>query len=423
MPEANEHQISVAARLEQLTALYERCAYLVYNVAARVAVDPGASQTAARRAVLAQVADTEEERLAADVARLGIEEAVAVDPRALGEPVLSANARLSPPERAVLALWLLAEASDELAGSALGLDTPAVEELRGRALQNLATLLRVDAAQAEASYRELPWAEPPPELWQALYPELHGAVSQNTRAVEAQQVRDSAPKRSRRQRAGGLLRPLRRLPGWMAILVLLLAAGGVAMAARGGDDSSGGSDDSSSAYDYGSSGSDFASDASGDTLGDSGSTDEGGGYDALTPEELDKLRKDELEDLKRYSKEQADKRLSPSARRNAGRRAGDLVKLARRRERAAAKRELALRRQLVRERAARIRERRQAARERDSNHGQDQPGDPQPQPQPQPDDQRPDDQQPDDPPADDGSDGTSAECLYDEQSGNYICPE
>jgi len=408
MPEPTDHQTAFARRLEELTALYERRAYLTYNVAARVAGAGDAALRAASRAVLAQVAELDEDRLALDAARFGVEEAQAADPRAIASPVLSANARLTPPERAALALEALAEADAAASGEALGLDASAAADLLARAHTNLATLLRVHQPEAARAYRELPWAEPPAELWQSVYPELHAAVSARTRADGAEPLTRARGSRLRRTRSLVSLGPLRRLPTWSAVALVLLLAAGIALAARGGSDDA---RDDGAVVETGEAPGSLGSSGSDSLAGDGG-----GVYEALTPEELDKLRRQELEDLQRYSKKQTDKRLSQGERDDAEEKADDILERAKRRERAAAKREQLAQRQLARERAARVRER-QAAEERERRARPNPTA-----PAPPPDDEPPDTRDGDPPPRQE-PEQTTAECLYDTQSGTYICPQ
>lgn len=417
-PATQQHQADVAARVEELTSLYEQKAYLIYNVALRVTLDSASAQNAARRGFVAQAAAGAPEGLAPNIARLAVDEAGAAKGTPSDDPVLSATAGLSASERAALALTVLADTGPDAIATALGIDAAAAEQLRTRAFENLAAALELSADDAAASYRSLPWAEPPAELWQALYPELHAVASQTVRAA-AQARAAAAARPGRLRRIARSLRVWRRIPRWAAVALIVLTAGGVAMAARGTGGGEEPAPEAESAY-YGSY-SEGDDGTSGGATGGGASSGGGSSYDALTPKELDKLRQQELEDLKRYSKRQADRELTPRQRRNAEKAAEDLVKLARRRERQAEKREQAARRQLAREREERIRERQQAAR------NQPPPSRPQQQPPPPPRSQPKDQQDP-------GSDGggnekdapeqtDQAECLYDTESGTYVCPE
>src|SRR5687767_3801026 len=126
-----------AARLEQLTSLYERHAYVVWNIALRTAIDETAATAAAHRAFLAQVAAPDQARLAGAAARLSAEAAPAVDPRGIDDQVLAAAAGLAPAQRAALAMGALADASSEQMAAALGLEASAGAELEERTFEQL----------------------------------------------------------------------------------------------------------------------------------------------------------------------------------------------------------------------------------------------------------------------------------------------
>lgn len=400
-----ERQPTPAERLEQLTSLYERQAYVVWNVSRRTTLEGDRAVDAARRAFLGQVEAPDESRLAADAARLAAEQSQPVDPRALDDPTLAASAHLAPVQRAVFALSALAGGA-----GAFGLDESAEQEVRRRGLEQLATLLGVSAAEAEEAYADLPWEEPPAELWQALYPELHAAVTKEARAGQAEAAMTEPAPAPRR----GWSAP--RIPRAALVPVAVLAIAGVAWAASGGGS---GSDPSATSADP-------ASPAP--VLGDSGGSSyssepekSGGSAPALTAEELDQLRQEEIEDLKRFTARKEDRSLPPRQRRRAARKVGDLVKLAQARQRAAERRELALRRALARERAARMREEARGREEREEDQQEERSPTPAPQPQPtEPPQDKPRDrdEREDEAPAND-----QAECLYDEGSGAYICPE
>jgi hypothetical protein len=403
-----------AQRLEQLTSLYERQAYVAWNVALRTALAEDPAADAARRAFLAQVSAPDEARVPFDAARLAAEGATPVDPRGVEDTVLAATARLAPAQRAMLALTALADASGAQVASTLGIDVAAEQELRSRAYEQLGALLGVSAGDVRAAYEDLTWAEPPQELWAALYPELHGSVTRHARTVARVEAKPTPARRR------GF--PTRRgVPRVALVAVAVLAVAGVAWATTGrdgsGDDGPGGY--TPSAGEYGESGGSSFSPDTGTV--DAGTTD----APDLTPEELDRLRQEEVEDLKRFVRRKENKKLPRRERRQAARKVSGLVKLAQARQRAAEQRELAIRRQLAREREQRIRERarREQAETRDS--------DPPPRDRDEParrDQPARHDPPPSDEPArrdDDEEDGDEAraECLYDPDSGTYICPE
>jgi DNA-directed RNA polymerase specialized sigma24 family protein len=404
----SDRQMTPTERLEALTSLYERQAYLAWNVALRTALADDRASGAARRAFLAQVTDPDEPRVACDAARFAAEGPSATDSRQIEEPVRAASARLAPAQRAVLALTTLAEASPERAGAALGIDAGAVSELARRGYEELGVLLGTSAEDARDAYADLEWAPPPEALWAELYPSLHGAVTQHARALAQAAPPDPAPS------------PRRRMPGSRLALagVAVLAVAGVAWAASGGsdDDAGGGGDPGFVALESdGSAGGSPA--AAGDPPRAADTVRQ------LSPEELDRLRREEIEDLKRFTRRKANEELPPRARRRAARKVDELVKLAQGRQRAAERRELALRRALARERQARLRERERRRRE---EGGRDR--DPAPREQPAPA-QQPSQQtteprdEPDRRDGNDDKDEAQAECLYDADSGSYICPE
>jgi hypothetical protein len=400
-----------AARLEELTSLYERRAYVAWNVALRAALAEDRAAAAARRAFLAQVTAPDESRVPGDAARLAAQEAGAVDPRDIEEPVLAATARLAPAQRAALALSELADASSDQVAAALGIEPRTERSLRERAYQELGTLLGQSAADAQTAYAELPWVEPPEELWAELYPQLHGAVTQHARAAAQLEAAPQVAERSRKPLAG-LWRP----PRLALVGIAVLAVAGVAWAASGGGGSSGGEDDPAG----------YPSTPQGSG---GGAYPAGGGAGRaetnLTPEELDRLRQKEIADLARFTRQKADKRLPPRKRRRAARKVSKITRLAQERERAAERRELAVRQQLAREREARIRERRRR-QEAAAEDSQPAPDRQQPSPTDEPSrTERPTRNKPD---GDreggrDDEDGGSAECLYNPDSGAYICPE
>ena len=399
-------------RLEQLTSLYERHAYVVWNVALRTAMDRERAMEAARRAFIGQVAAPDEARLAPEAGRFAAEASQPVDTRSVEDPVLAATARLAAVQRAVLALDALS--GGEHAG-AFGLDAPTEQDVRRRASEQLAMLLSLQPADAEEAYADLPWEEPPEELWQQLYPELHAAVTRHARSRSPEAATEVLPG-TRRWSAP-------RIPRAALVPVAVFALAGVAWAASGGGSGSAPEPAGTSAGQPGSPAP--ASGASGGSAYSAGSDRTGPSGDsapALSAEELDRLRQEEIEDLKRFTARKADRSLPPRARRRAARKVDDLVELAQARQRAAERRELALRRALARERAARMREEnRREEREDQEEEPAPEPARPAPrrdEPSAQPPESR--DKPDGDAPSDDEA---QAECLYDEGSGAYICPE
>lgn len=408
-PAAMDSAARVDDTLQELTSLYERNAYLVYNVALRTTLEPEAADRAAGRTFLGQVNQIEERRLPTDAARFAIEGAPSIEIAAIEDPLERAVARLSPRERAALALAALTGASAANMEPALQVSEAAAESLLARATADL------ERESLKDRYFDQGWIEPPQELWAEVYRELHSAVSQAGRAAAAEDQPSVIQKPQRRRR---------RIPRAVLALLLVSALGGGAAAWQGGGDSGGSEDSETAGEAYAS----LEEDGTTNFGPDDSTTSGGSGYEALSPEELDKLRKEELEDLKRYSERQNDKSLPRRQRRKAAHQADEIVDLARRRLRMAERREANLRRQLAQEREARVREReRNEQQQEDSEPAQRDDGPQSYQPPEQPKPQRPERvEQADPPPVEDDSRTraeTQAECLYDEQSGTYICPE
>ena len=400
-----------AARLDELTRLYERHAYVVWNIALRTTLDDEAARAGARRAFTAQVSYPDEGRLALDAGRHAVDAAGGVDARTVEDPLLAATTHLAAVQRAVLALAELTDVPPSEVAAQLGIEVERERELRDRAYEQLGLLLGVTEADARAAYADVPWVEPPAELWQALYPELHGAVTQ-----QAQAAAEPAPVAAvSTDRSAARTRGRRRLRSGALAGIAALAIAGVAWAAGGGgDDGSGASDAGTQGYTGvpGSTDDAYSSDdAAQDESAESATS-------LLTPEELDKLRREEIEQLKRLTRRQADRDLPQQKRDRAARQVSELVKLAQARQRAAEERELALRRQLAREREARMRERSR----RQDDQDQAPAGEPPPPEEKQTDEGR-------QPTGDEKSGGegdrdpVETECLYDPSNGTYICPE
>lgn len=396
-----------AARLDDLTRLYERHAYIVWNVALRTTLDDDAARSVARRAFVAQVAYPDESRLALDAAHLAVDAASGVDARDVEHAVLAATAHLAAVQRAVLALSELTDVPPRAVAEKLGIDPELERQLHDGAYEQLRVLLGVTDAEVRTAYEELPWVEPPAELWNALYPELHETVTQEAQPATAPVPVAKARTGATPRRARGT----RRLRSAALAALAALAVAGVAWAATGGGDDGSGA----GTQDYAGlpATEDDASSAE-DEAGESASS-------LLTPEELDRLRREEIEQLKRLERRKDDRRLPQPERDRAARKVSDLVKLARQRQRAAEQRELAVRQQLAREREARIRERNRREQQRDEDSmttSEQQPNQEQGGGQKEPTGGQKGG-------GDDGGDRdpVETECLYDPDNGTYICPE
>jgi len=471
---------TLSAELQRATAafaaLYERQAYRVYNLALRITCDPRAALIAAREAFLLAHAHREGERAVVAAAVAAAVRAAPCAPRPQGAgageaaALLRATAALTPTERAVLAVEQLAPGGPAECGPALGIDEQAVAALHERALAGLAAALRrVEPAADEASARERLagwlWAEPPVELWEELYPRFYAAEQERRRASGG----DRRPARTRRGRLAALpggggagrghrsplaarLRVSRRRLVNTAALGLVVALS-IAMASDAGDLRA------SATQAIGLGGGDAApaevvpaSLAPPRRAAPSSPTAPsapvaGGGERArtdapLTPAELDRLRLQELRDLRRLGERQADRRLSAAQRAAAGADRRELIARIRRRLAAAEARARALTRELGRERAARRRaergrDRAAAERERERRAGDgggagEQDGEDR-EPRRDRAGRREGAEEPtarvpgsdaaeDAVPEDDAS-ADRRECLLEESTGTYVCPQ
>lgn len=364
--------------LEQLTRLYEQYAYRVYNLALRITCDRVAAGRAAERAFLAQM--TAEEAAPAPIAAavaMGLSEAPAEPEQPAAGPeagVHSAAGSLPPAERAALALSALEEAGPAEIAAALGVGEPSAAGILERAGSGLARRLGAESVEdALAAYSALVWEAPPRELWEGVYARCYRAFALAGEAAAATGEAATAetgaePGREptvrgiaasplaaflRRAGAPELLRRARAMPrtprlGLAAVAALALAAG-VAVAGYTGGGDSGGTAGALPPAGVGT-GKNFR------PFGPDGKP--------IGKQDLEQLRAQERRDLERYTREQANVRLSKQRRAEAARRATKLRRLARKRLIAAKRR--ALRRKLAaEERRARQRARRQAERERE----------------------------------------------------------
>jgi hypothetical protein len=389
----------VLARTRAATTLYERHAYLVFNLALRIACDRAVAQRAAERAFLSLVS---EEQPDAEVVRIAVRFALAEAPERPqpgrdGDPettsLLAAAGGLAPAQRAALAVAGLCGLDARGVGAVLDLDEAGAATLLEASLAAFAARLATAPEAAAAAYGDWPWAPPPDELWQSVWPQLHAATEQssrlgggNLRALggdsgaggDGPPSSPAPPPRRRRRRVRlRLPRPRRRT---VVLLVLLGAAGGAY--ASGMTPSFGGSA-SPPNRDHASApvqapGAAPAPDTTlppaaptddvGDDAADVGPNPKAGAppkpAEPLSPAELDKLRTQELSALKRYQRQEADPSLPAADRADASRRIARIERVARQRIAAAERRERAARRELARERAQNARERAARARER-----------------------------------------------------------
>lgn len=247
----------------EFAGVYERHAYLVYNLALRTTVDRAAAIDAASAAFLACLnsADADAEIAPVTVRRALMLAKQTATPEAAGDAeaqrLLSRTERLPAPERAVLALEMLASADVAAIAASLETTEEAAAKLIERAWSGFARACELPLGPAKDAYRGWLWAEPPAELWELLYPSFYEHLVRRVNAQNGDADASSGatavlagvaprPSRSERRRArraekdarrakppGRVRRATRTIPlRWTAVAVGILAAGaGTAYAA------------------------------------------------------------------------------------------------------------------------------------------------------------------------------------------------
>jgi hypothetical protein len=422
---AEDVSAALQERIRAFTSFYEQHAYLAYNLALRIACEPESAMRAVGRGFLSQVSERPVGLVPATV-NAALKDAPSKPTPAGGgdaeaERMLAAVAELAAPERAALALADLADAGPDAIGAALGLDADQASKLLHRGREGFAARLGLPRAQADEAARDWLWAAPPNEIWEELYPRFHSTAERQVRRGHAEDTLalgvggpseegvELAPVRRRRRPGaavvGGRFRWSRRTR-WELILpaAALVALGGAAATRLADRETRGGEGVPSSAP--------FDGGGVPGAAGSGASGTEGAGTrksrQPLTPEQLDKLRLRELEQLSRYTRRQANRRLSTDDRAAAERGIRALRRAAERRLRAQQRREDVLREQLARERAR-------------SNA-------PPPPPAPRtraPSRRAPSQTRQGPAPGSAPSTGerTQETCLLQEETGEYICPE
>src|SRR4051794_32695957 len=122
---AREAPHELQDRIDALTALYERQAYLVYNVALVVCVAEDAALRAAERAFR----DADEDALVRRVVHCALEEAPDRPALPLKPPALATVAQLGKVHRAALALGSLAELDEAGVAAVMGTRESAAHDL------------------------------------------------------------------------------------------------------------------------------------------------------------------------------------------------------------------------------------------------------------------------------------------------------
>jgi hypothetical protein len=360
---------SARKRAERLVKLYEREAYRIYNLALRITCNRAAAARATETAFLRYVAQTggDEESKGASLIEQTVGAARALAPRAKvvergGEnPLLEAAGTLAPAERAAIALISVGTSSVKGIAAAMGTTEEVAEPLIKGAKSSFASEIDVPGNRLGPKLRDWIWAEPPEEIWESVYPQAQRLLVEREKAgtdepaaatngkakgkpaAKAHRATKGKAKARRRPRARAardsalvsrLLRDAPRLPSrighrfsarvgiWAfrisVLIIILTPAAVIALASTGGK-----------------SGSTLALSApgqAGSAIAGSADTSQGGStYNALTPKELDQLRLRELDQLREYSQQQADQSLSASQRSDAAQKAQQLLALARQR--------------------------------------------------------------------------------------------
>jgi hypothetical protein len=340
-------------RAEQLIELYEREAYRTYNLALRITGEEGAAARATESAFLRHVASgstaSENERTRLDKAT--VTTALAEAPRTPqlagdADPLPKAMAALIPSQRAIIAL-LSFDQNPQAIAAAIGAPPHTAQSLVTRARESLATELQIEADFVDKRLGEWSLAEPPAGIWERLYPKAHRLLAEREGTPPTQ---DKATRPGKTKRSGSALatrvfeespRARRRFAGGLggrgstwafraAVLAIILVPAAVVALASSGDK---GRDNVALSAEGG------AVPGTAEYAEDPSHSEGGTTYEALTPKELDQLRLQELEELREYSQAQADKSLSSGERSNAEAEAQELLELARQRLAEAERRE------------------------------------------------------------------------------------
>ena len=440
VPGSNSVTEDPTADLQEATrvfaGVYERHAYLVYNLALRITCEQASAMAAAELAFLSRVGQPEsgdELTAAAITAALGSARTHPT-PGGAGAPdaeaMLAATAdALNAPERAVLAVTDLTGSDPGAAAAYLALDPAVAQRLSAGAFEKLATARNSNVDEAREAYAEWLWAAPPTALWEGLYVKFYRQAEQALHEPEAtaaeltQKLPATPPPAQRRRSLSG--------PKFALALLLpaLVVAGAFALqSVRGSQKPASHVADKAAtasafqpADDSGAVPSDPSALLPDATSGDSSTAPAATPKKRkpLTAEQLDKLRRNELRALTIYSKREEDRRLTKAQRDYAAQKIGLLRDLAERRL-AADRRERALAR--AERRAARKerqleRERRAAAKNKGTlnlvqDDGSGDSGGTNTTPKQQPSSGPPQNSQ-----------QAQQECLYNPDDGTYICQQ
>jgi uncharacterized membrane protein YgcG/DNA-directed RNA polymerase specialized sigma24 family protein len=211
-----DRSASIQQATREFAGVYERNAYLVYNLALRIALDADAAIDAAQAAFLACMSSPDPD---ADLPEVTVRRALSSarhspSLQAAGEAeaqaMLSANAELVGTERAAIALIGLGGSGAPEVARVLDMPSDAAQGLIARAWAAFAAAARIEPAGAEEAYREWLWAEPPARLWERLYPSFYEQFVKRLSLVEEARpgaaapvlaaVAEAAPRPGRRER-------------------------------------------------------------------------------------------------------------------------------------------------------------------------------------------------------------------------------
>jgi hypothetical protein len=382
----------------QFTTLYETNAYLVYNLALRTTCDRATAMAAARSSFLAGLANPGSDE---GLVKTTVSQALAVaadrpaTPNGAGdaeaEAMLAASVAIPAAGRAALALIGLGGAETGDVAEIMGLSGQAATSLIDRSFETLAQELHKERGDAESAYRSWLCAEPAPELWETLYPDFYRAFERLLREGQnghspngAAAVAVAEPERATPPRRWRL----KRRTTW-ALAILAAAGGGSFAAERAG----------------------LIGSTHNSTLAGSGGLAKPqttfGPH--MSPSKLDQLRMRELQQTRKYAAGKAsaaEKQKAAAAHRKA------LELAAKRRKAALAKQQLQRRRKLAAQRRQQ-----QALLQQQQQQPAPAPAPPKPQRQSRP-------------PSTGGRQSTTPQnqtqanqsCLYNADSGTYVCP-
>lgn len=288
----------IEQRADAFARFYEDHAYAVYNLSLRITCEEESASIASTRAFLSTGVDLDREAVIATAVSCAL--AQARKKPQVPEPIedasgelLDALAGLAPPERAAIALASIEGLKSQALGLMLGIDTKQARDLLARSRRGTAKRLELTAKQLTARLASLPLVEPPSDMWGGLYARFYAALQSAEAApketAKRRGMRDSAKAPRDRGRAlvagalGGirLPAPVHRMLTEHRALVMVVAAVALAVPATALALLAATGDSTEPVV------TPIATANATDTRG-------GSGYDSLSPKQLDALRKREL---------------------------------------------------------------------------------------------------------------------------------